>query len=122
MAASYGAPGVYIEEQPSGSMPIEGVGTAVAAFVGFTERYDTEQGDPTEVGTLDPVPRRRHARQRQRAEPDAQERHEVGAEGVEPDADEQERGAPRERHGDEQAPVGRPEGLLAGAGRDFEQP
>ena len=48
MAASYGAPGVYIEEQPSGSMPIEGVGTAVAAFVGFTETYDSEQGDPTD--------------------------------------------------------------------------
>jgi len=48
MAASYGAPGVYIEEQPSGSMPIEGVGTAVAAFVGFTERYDVDQGDPTD--------------------------------------------------------------------------
>ena len=48
MAATYGAPGVYIEEQPSGSMPIEGVGTAVAAFVGFTETYDAEQGDPTD--------------------------------------------------------------------------
>src|SRR4051794_41810480 len=29
-------------------MPIEGVGTAVAAFVGFTERYDGQQGDPTD--------------------------------------------------------------------------
>ncbi len=54
MAASYGAPGVYIEEQPSGSMPIEGVGTAVAAFVGFTERYDTEQGDPTDPRGVKP--------------------------------------------------------------------
>ena len=54
MAASYGAPGVYIEEQPSGSMPIEGVGTAVAAFVGFTERYDTEQGDPTDPDGVKP--------------------------------------------------------------------
>jgi uncharacterized protein len=54
MAASYGAPGVYIEEQPSGSMPIEGVGTAVAAFVGFTERYDTEQGDPTDPAGVKP--------------------------------------------------------------------
>ena len=54
MAASYGAPGVYIEEQPSGSMPIEGVGTAVAAFVGFTERYDTEQGDPTDPTGVKP--------------------------------------------------------------------
>src|SRR3982750_1423973 len=48
MAASYGAPGVYIEEQPSGSMPIEGGGPAVAAFVGFTETYDPDQGDPTD--------------------------------------------------------------------------
>ncbi|MEU7904694.1 phage tail sheath C-terminal domain-containing protein [Actinoplanes sp. NPDC049118] len=54
MAASYGAPGVYIEEQPSGSMPIEGVGTAVAAFVGFTERYDGEQGDPTDPAGVRP--------------------------------------------------------------------
>jgi hypothetical protein len=54
MAASYGAPGVYIEEQPSGSMPIEGVGTAVAAFVGFTERYDREQGDPTDPAGVRP--------------------------------------------------------------------
>jgi hypothetical protein len=54
MAASYGAPGVYIEEQPSGSMPIEGVGTAVAAFVGFTERYDGQQGDPTDPAGVKP--------------------------------------------------------------------
>ena len=54
MAASYGAPGVYIEEQPSGSMPIEGVGTAVAAFVGFTERYDSDQGDPTDPRGVKP--------------------------------------------------------------------
>src|SRR4051794_9293780 len=54
MAASYGAPGVYIEEQPSGSMPIEGVGTAVAAFVGFTERYDAAQGDPTDPAGVKP--------------------------------------------------------------------
>ncbi|GIF25956.1 phage tail sheath protein FI [Actinoplanes tereljensis] len=54
MAASYGAPGVYIEEQPSGSIPIEGVGTAVAAFVGFTERYDIEQGDPTDPDGVKP--------------------------------------------------------------------
>jgi phage tail sheath protein FI len=54
VAASYGAPGVYIEEQPSGSMPIEGVGTAIAAFVGFTEKYDTEQGDPTDPEGVKP--------------------------------------------------------------------
>ena len=31
---SYLTPGVYVEEVPSQSKPIEGVGTAVAAFVG----------------------------------------------------------------------------------------
>lgn len=35
---SYLSPGVYTEEVSSGSKPIEGVGTAIAAFVGFAER------------------------------------------------------------------------------------
>jgi uncharacterized protein len=34
----YLSPGVYVEEVDSGSRPIEGVGTAVAAFVGLAER------------------------------------------------------------------------------------
>ena len=34
----YLSPGVYVEEVDSGSRPIEGVGTAVAAFVGVAER------------------------------------------------------------------------------------
>ena len=34
---SYRSPGVYVEEVTSGSKPIEGVGTAVAAFVGLGE-------------------------------------------------------------------------------------
>lgn len=38
MASSYLSPGVYMEEVSSGSRPIEAVGTAVAAFVGFAER------------------------------------------------------------------------------------
>lgn len=46
MAASYLTPGVYIEELPSGSMPIQGVSTSVAAFVGFTQTYRADQGDP----------------------------------------------------------------------------
>jgi phage tail sheath protein FI len=54
VAASYGAPGVYIEEQPSGSLPIEGVGTAIAAFVGFTEKYDADTGDPTDPTGVKP--------------------------------------------------------------------
>lgn len=33
----YLSPGVYVEEVEAGSRPIEGVGTAVAAFVGLTE-------------------------------------------------------------------------------------
>ncbi|MDT9689865.1 phage tail sheath family protein [Streptomyces sp. P9(2023)] len=35
---SYLTPGVYVEEVQSGARPIEGVGTAVAAFVGFAEQ------------------------------------------------------------------------------------
>ncbi|WP_405497588.1 phage tail sheath family protein [Streptomyces sp. NBC_00096] len=35
---SYLSPGVYVEEVPSGSKPIEGVGTAVCAFVGLAEQ------------------------------------------------------------------------------------
>jgi len=38
MATTYLTPGVYIEEIDKGSKPIEGVGTALAAFVGFAER------------------------------------------------------------------------------------
>ncbi|MBW3578940.1 MAG: phage tail sheath subtilisin-like domain-containing protein [Actinobacteria bacterium] len=34
----YLSPGVYVEEVESGSKPIEGVGTAVAAFVGLAEK------------------------------------------------------------------------------------
>ncbi|MDP9093238.1 MAG: phage tail sheath subtilisin-like domain-containing protein [Actinomycetota bacterium] len=35
---SYLSPGVYMEEVSSGMKPVEGVGTAVAAFVGFAEK------------------------------------------------------------------------------------
>jgi hypothetical protein len=35
---NYLAPGVYVEEVSSGSKPIEGVGTAVGAFLGFAEK------------------------------------------------------------------------------------
>ena len=34
---TYLTPGVYVEEIPSSSKPIEGVGTAVAAFVGLAQ-------------------------------------------------------------------------------------
>ena len=35
---TYLTPGVYVEEVQSGARPIEGVGTAIAAFVGFAEK------------------------------------------------------------------------------------
>src|SRR5262245_23075993 len=35
---TYLSPGVYVEEVDSGARPIEGVGTAVAAFIGLAER------------------------------------------------------------------------------------
>jgi uncharacterized protein len=54
MAATYGAPGVYIEERPSGSVPVQGVGTAVAAFVGFTATYNADAGDPTDTEGVKP--------------------------------------------------------------------
>jgi uncharacterized protein len=38
MATAYLSPGVYVEEVDRGSKPIEGVGTAVAAFIGFAEQ------------------------------------------------------------------------------------
>ena len=40
---TYLSPGVYMEEVSSGSKPIEGVGTAVAAFVGFTEKGPSDE-------------------------------------------------------------------------------
>jgi uncharacterized protein len=40
---TYLSPGVYVEEVSSGSRPIEGVGTAVAAFVGFTEHGPADE-------------------------------------------------------------------------------
>src|SRR6266536_624036 len=54
MAATYGAPGVYVEEKPSGSMPLQGVGTAVAAFVGFTRTYNPDAGDPSDPDGVRP--------------------------------------------------------------------
>jgi phage tail sheath protein FI len=40
---TYLSPGVYVEEVASGSKPIEGVGTAVAAFVGMAPRGPVNQ-------------------------------------------------------------------------------
>jgi hypothetical protein len=48
---SYLTPGVYIEELPSGSRPIEGVATSTACFVGYTERGPITV--PTLIGSWD---------------------------------------------------------------------
>jgi uncharacterized protein len=40
MSPSYLSPGVYMEEVDKGTKPIEAVGTAVAAFVGYTEKAE----------------------------------------------------------------------------------
>ena len=49
--ASYLHPGVYIEEIPSGSKPIEGVSTSTAAFIGSSFRGSVNT--PTLIGTWD---------------------------------------------------------------------
>jgi len=43
MAPQYLSPGVYVEEVDRGPKPIEGVGTAVAAFVGFAKDGPVQQ-------------------------------------------------------------------------------
>ncbi len=43
MATEYLSPGVYMEEVERGAKPIEGVGTAVAAFVGYAESGPVNQ-------------------------------------------------------------------------------
>ncbi len=48
---SYLHPGVYVEEIPSGSRPIEGVATSVAAFVGAAGRGPI--GEPVLIGNFD---------------------------------------------------------------------
>jgi len=47
MSPSYLSPGVYVEEVDRGSKPIESVGTAVAAFIGYTERAEDVRPDGT---------------------------------------------------------------------------
>jgi uncharacterized protein len=49
---TYLSPGVYVEEVDRGSKPIEGVGTAVAAFVGFTARAPLD--DPSDPDGIKP--------------------------------------------------------------------
>ena len=43
---SYLSPGVYVEEVPSGSASLSAGATAIAAFVGFTEKGPRTEADP----------------------------------------------------------------------------
>lgn len=48
MSPTYLSPGVYMEEVDKGTKPIESVGTAVAAFIGYTEKAaDVRDGEST---------------------------------------------------------------------------
>src|SRR3990172_3945085 len=49
----YLSPGVYIEEIDRGPKPIEGVGTAMAVFVGFTEKAQLSEVKDGETTTTD---------------------------------------------------------------------
>lgn len=50
MSPTYLSPGVYVEEVDRGTKPIEAVGTAVAAFVGYTERAaEVRDGETTSL-------------------------------------------------------------------------
>jgi len=46
VATSYLTPGVYVEEVPARSGTLSAGATAVAAFVGFTEKYPSDPTDP----------------------------------------------------------------------------
>lgn len=48
--AQYFSPGVYVEEYDSSPRPMEGVGTSVAGFVGFSEKGPT-QGAPSLISS-----------------------------------------------------------------------
>ena len=50
---TYQSPGVYVEEMEAGARPIEGVGTAVAAFVGLAGARSVQRPDPRHE--LEPV-------------------------------------------------------------------
>jgi phage tail sheath protein FI len=50
MSPTYLSPGVYVEEVDRGTKPIEAVGTAVAAFIGYTEKaVDIRDGETTSL-------------------------------------------------------------------------
>lgn len=52
--ASYLHPGVYIEEIPSGSKPIEAVGTSTACFIGPTTKGHTNNTSVVTAGNFEP--------------------------------------------------------------------
>lgn len=49
--AEYLSPGVYVEEIDTGPKPIEGVGTATAVFIGFTEKAQVSEWIDGELAT-----------------------------------------------------------------------
>lgn len=49
MATTYRTPGVYIEEKPGPTRPIQGVGTSTAAFVGTAPNADAHVGEPMAI-------------------------------------------------------------------------
>ena len=60
---TYMSPGVYVEEVSSGSKPIEGVGTAIAAFVGMAPKGPANAADPRhELAAVRREVRRHHRR------------------------------------------------------------
>ena len=52
MASAYYTPGVYIEEVDKGPKPIQGVGTSVTAFVGFTAKAEQLNEDGFTTSSL----------------------------------------------------------------------
>ncbi len=53
--SNYQSPGVYVEETSSGAKPIAGVGTSVAAFIGFAQKLDPETKQPLSEEKQAPV-------------------------------------------------------------------
>lgn len=49
---TYLTPGVYVEEMPSGSMPLTAAATAVAAFVGYTAKAPLDKPDIDPLGEM----------------------------------------------------------------------
>lgn len=54
MATTYLSPGVYVEEVPSGTAPIVGVGTSIAGFIGVIPQSITTTSETTSATTSSP--------------------------------------------------------------------